>query len=327
MPTLISQIANVVVLCIGVGLVLRGKFSVGMVMAFQGFLSSFMAPATSLISAGQSIQEMTTQMERIEDVMSYPTDPIFEAKEKKAEYQKLSGNIEIRNVTFGYSKLGDPLIRDFSMTVKPGQKVAFVGRSGCGKSTLAKLLSGLCQAWSGEILYDGIPISEIDRNVFTGSVAIVNQEITLFADTVSANIKMWDDSIEDFEMILAARDAGIHDDIVQRDNGYRHKMLEGGKDFSGGQRQRLEIAHGLTQDPTICILDEATSALDAKTEYEVVKSISDRGITCIIIAHRLSTIRDCDEIIVLDRGVVVERGTHEELYALGGAYTSLVTNE
>ncbi len=310
-PTLISQIANVVVLCIGVGLVLRGKFSVGMVMAFQGFLSSFMAPATSLISAGQSIQEMTTQMERIEDVMSYPTDPIFEAKEKKAEYQKLSGNIEIRNVTFGYSKLGDPLIR----------KVAFVGRSGCGKSTLAKLLSGLCQAWSGEILYDGIPISEIDRNVFTGSVAIVNQEITLFADTVSANIKMWDDSIEDFEMILAARDAGIHDDIVQRDNGYRHKMLEGGKDFS------LEIAHGLTQDPTICILDEATSALDAKTEYEVVKSISDRGITCIIIAHRLSTIRDCDEIIVLDRGVVVERGTHEELYALGGAYTSLVTNE
>ena len=326
-PTLISQIANVVVLCIGVGLVLRGKFSVGMVMAFQGFLSSFMAPATSLISAGQSIQEMTTQMERIEDVMSYPTDPIFEAKEKKAEYQKLSGNIEIRNVTFGYSKLGDPLIRDFSMTVKPGQKVAFVGRSGCGKSTLAKLLSGLCQAWSGEILYDGIPISEIDRNVFTGSVAIVNQEITLFADTVSANIKMWDDSIEDFEMILAARDAGIHDDIVQRDNGYRHRMLEGGKDFSGGQRQRLEIAHGLTQDPTICILDEATSALDAKTEYEVVKSISDRGITCIIIAHRLSTIRDCDEIIVLDRGVVVERGTHEELYALGGAYTSLVTNE
>ena len=326
-PTLISQIANVVVLCIGVGLVLRGKFSVGMVMAFQGFLSSFMAPATSLISAGQSIQEMTTQMERIEDVMSYPTDPIFEAKEKKAEYQKLSGNIEIRNVTFGYSKLGDPLIRDFSMTVKPGQKVAFVGRSGCGKSTLAKLLSGLCQAWSGEILYDGIPISEIDRNVFTGSVAIVNQEITLFADTVSANIKMWDDSIEDFEMILAARDAGIHDDIVQRDNGYRHRMLEGGKDFSGGQRQRLEIAHGLTQDPTICILDEATSALDAKTEYEVVKSISDRGITCIIIAHRLSTIRDCDEIIVLDRGVVVERGTHEELYALGGAYKSLVTNE
>ena len=326
-PTIISQLANLAVLGLGVVLVLQGRFTIGMVMAFQGFLSSFMSPATSLIQAGQSIQEMTTQMERIEDVMSYPTDSIFEAKEKKEEYQKLTGNIEIKNVTFGYSRLGDPLIRNFNMTVKPGQKVAFVGRSGCGKSTLAKLLSGLCQAWSGEILYDGMPISEIDRNVFTGSVAVINQEITLFADTISANIKMWDDSIEDFEMILAARDAGIHDDIVQRDNGYRHKMLEGGRDFSGGQRQRMEIAHGLTQDPTICILDEATSALDAKTEYEVVKSISDRGITCIIIAHRLSTIRDCDEIIVLDKGVVIERGTHEELYALGGAYTSLVTNE
>lgn len=327
LPTAITQLANLAVLCIGVLYVIEGRFTIGMVMAFQGFLSSFMAPASSLISAGQSIQEMTTQMERIEDVMSYPTDSIFEPKEKTDEYQKLTGEIELKNITFGYSRLGDPLIRNFNMTVHPGQKIAFVGRSGCGKSTLAKLLSGLYEPWSGEILFDGTPISEIDRNVFTGSVAVINQDITLFADTIAANIKMWDDSIEDFEMILAARDAGIHDDIVQRDNGYRHKMLEGGRDFSGGQRQRIEIAHGLTQDPTICILDEATSALDSKTEYEVVKSISDRGITCIIIAHRLSTIRDCDEIIVLDKGLVVERGTHEELYAKGGAYTKLVTNE
>ena len=190
-----------------------------------------------------------------------------------------------------------------------------------------QLLSGLYQPWSGEILFDGIPLPEIDRNVFTGSVSVINQDIILFADTIEANIKMWDDSIEDFEMILAARDAGIHDDIVQRSNGYRHTMLEGGRDFSGGQRQRLEIAHGLSQDPTICILDEATSALDSKTEYEVVNSISKRGITCIIVAHRLSTIRDCDEIVVLDKGQVVERGTHEELFAKGGVYTKLVINE
>lgn len=211
--------------------------------------------------------------------------------------------------------------------MKPGQKIAFVGRSGCGKSTLAKLLSGLYQPWSGSITYDGMPIDEIDRNVFTGSIAVIDQDITLFEDSVADNIKMWDESIEDFEMILAARDAGIHDDIVQRDGGYNHKVLEGGRDFSGGERQRIEIARAMAQDPTICILDEATSALDAKTEHEVVRSISDRGITCIVIAHRLSTIRDCDEIIVLRNGQVVERGTHEQLYAMGGVYTDLVASE
>ena len=326
-PSAITSLANMSVLGIGVLLVLQGQFSIGMVMAFQGFLSSFMQPASSLIQAGQSFQEMITQMERVDDVMSYPIDPVFAGKEKRAEYEKLTGAIEMKNITFGYARLGDPLITDFSLTVKPGQKIAFVGRSGCGKSTLAKLLSGLYQPWSGSITYDGVPIDQIDRNVFTGSIAVIDQDITLFEDSIADNIKMWDESIEDFEMILAARDAGIHDDIVQRDGGYSHKVLEGGRDFSGGERQRIEIARAMAQDPTICILDEATSALDAKTEHEVVRSISDRGITCIVIAHRLSTIRDCDEIIVLSNGKVVERGTHDQLYARGGFYTDLVASE
>ncbi|MBQ6645768.1 MAG: NHLP family bacteriocin export ABC transporter peptidase/permease/ATPase subunit [Clostridia bacterium] len=327
LPSLISSVANLTVLGLGVLLVLQGRFTVGMVMAFQSFLSSFMAPATSLINAGQSMQEMITQMERVDDVMSYREDSSFAPREKKQEYQKLTGAIELKNVTFGYSRLGEPLIKDFSMTVKPGQKIAFVGRTGCGKSTLAKLISGLNHPWSGSITFDGVPLEEIDRNVFTGSVSVIDQEITLFEDTISQNIKMWDDSIEDFEVTLAARDAGIYDDIVTRDGGFSHKLLEGGRDLSGGQRQRLEIARALSQDPTICIMDEATSALDAKTEHEVIRSINDRGITCIIIAHRLSTIRNCDEIIVMDKGKIVERGTHDELYAKGGAYTALVTSE
>ena len=326
-PVVVTSITNLAVLGMGVFLVIHGSFTIGMVMAFQGFLSSFMSPANELITAGQSFQEMITQMERVDDVMSYPSDPNLDFKEKKAEYFKLSGNIEIKDITFGYARLADPLITDFSLTVKPGQKIALVGRSGCGKSTMARLLSGLYKPWSGSITYDGIPIEQIDRNVFIGSVAVIDQNVTLFEDTVAENIKMWDESIEDFEMILAARDAGIHDDIVMRSGGYLHKMTENGKDYSGGQRQRIEIARALAQDPTICILDEATSALDTKTEYEVVQSISERGITCIIIAHRLSTIRDCDEIIVMDHGRIIERGTHEELLAKGGAYTELVTSE
>ena len=327
LPSAITAIANLAVLGLGVMLVVQGHFTVGMVMAFQSFLSSFMAPATSLIEAGQSMQEMITHMERVDDVMSYKEDPSFAPHEKKEEYQKLSGAIELKNVTFGYSRLGKPLITDFSMTVKPGQKIAFVGRTGCGKSTLAKLISGLNRPWSGTITFDGIPLDEIDRDVFTGSISVIDQDITLFEDTISQNIKMWDDSIEDFEVTLAARDAGIYDDIVTRDGGFAHKLLDGGRDLSGGQRQRLEIARALAQDPTICIMDEATSALDARTEHEVIRSINDRGITCIIIAHRLSTIRSCDEIIVMDKGKIVERGTHDELYAKGGMYAELVTSE
>lgn len=328
-PQLLSSLADIAVLVIGVYLTMEGKFTVGMVMAFQGFLGSFLAPAQTLFSAGQTLQEMRTEMERIEDVMEYPTDINCENDrfDENAEYDKLSGEIEMRNVTFGYSRLGQPLIQDFNLSLKPGSRVAFVGTSGCGKSTLSKLISGLYQPWEGQILFDGKPMSQIDRSVFTGSLAVVDQDIILFEDTIANNIKMWDNSIEDFEMIMAARDAQLHEDIMQREGGYQYKIMEGGKDFSGGQRQRMEIARVLAQDPTIIILDEATSALDAKTEYDVVKSIKDRGITCIVIAHRLSTIRDCDEIVVMDNGVVVERGTHEELMALNGFYTRLITND
>lgn len=327
-PVFFTSIANYAVLVVGILLTMEGKLSLGSVLMFQGLLGSFMSPAMTLVNAGQSLQEMRTEMERVEDVMEYPDDvSVLENDMEASKLAKLSGNIELKNVTFGYSKLENPLIKDFSLKMNVGDRIALVGASGCGKSTISKLVSGLYQPWSGEILFDGKTRSEYPRDVVTSSLAVVDQDITLFEDTISNNIKMWDESIKDFEMILAARDAMIHDDIMMLSGGYNHKLLSGGKNLSGGQRQRLEIARVLAQDPTIIILDEATSALDARTEYEVVNAIRDRGITCIVIAHRLSTVRDCDEIIVLDRGQVIERGTHDELMALNGAYADLVANE
>jgi len=330
LPQLLTTLSNYTVLLLGVWLCMNGRFTLGGVMAFQGFLNSFTAPAMTLIEAGQTMQEMRINMERIDDVMEYPSDENAADDGPAAEnrpMEKLRGGLEMKNVTFGYSKIAPPLIRDFSMTLKPGSSVAFVGTSGCGKSTLAKLISGLYNPWEGEILFDGKPRKEIPRSVMTGSLAVIDQDIILFEDTIANNIRMWDNSIKDFEVLLAARDAQIHNDILQREGGYDCMLTSGGRDLSGGQRQRLEIARVLAQDPSIIIMDEATSALDAKTEHEVVKAIRDRGVTCIVIAHRLSTIRDCDEIIVLHRGEVMERGTHEELMAKGGVYTDLVTRE
>lgn len=327
-PQIVLNVVNMGILAAGFYMILQGEFSVGMLLAFQTMLAAFMLPVTKLADAGTKIREMRTDMERMEDVMEYPVDVEYpETTKKDISYDKLSGKLELRHVTFGYSRMAPPLIEDFSMTVEVGQKVAFVGASGCGKSTLAKLISGLYKPWSGEILFDGKPISEIDRNIFTGSLAVVDQDITLFEDTIANNIKMWDQSIEDYEMILAARDASLHEKILQRDGGYEYQILEGGKDFSGGERQRMEIARVLAQDPTIIVMDEATSALDAKTEYDVVKAIKDRGITCIVIAHRLSTIRECDEIFVMERGKIVERGSHDQLMQLHGAYEALIMSE
>ena len=343
LPTLLTGLANMTVILLGAALIMKGRFTVGMLLAFQGFLSAFMSPVDALLTVGQKFQEMRTSMERVEDVMNYPADVEYdeesETETKEADgqdhkeaakglpsFEKLRGRLELRDITFGYSRLAPPLIRDFSLTLPPGGTVALVGSSGCGKSTLAKLMSGLYQPWGGEIRYDGKLRSEI-RMVFTGSLAVVDQDVILFEDSITENIRIWDKSIEDFEIIMAARDAQIHEDIMSREGGYGVIVRENGKNFSGGQCQRLEIARVLAQDPTIVILDEATSALDARTEFEVIHSIRERGITCVIVAHRLSTIRDCDEIIVLEDGCVVERGTHEELYAKGGAYSRLISTE
>jgi NHLM bacteriocin system ABC transporter peptidase/ATP-binding protein len=329
LPGLVQNLLNTLILLLGVALIMTGQFSAGMLLAFQSFVQSFLMPVNNLIATGQSMQEMRVSMERIEDVMHYETDVDAENSDfdEDTRLEKLHGELCMEGVTFGYSPLAEPLIQDFSMRLAPGSKVAFVGASGCGKSTLAKLISGLYEPWGGTITYDGKARSEIPRVAFTSSIAVVDQDIIMFEDSVSDNIKMWDDSIEDFEVILAAHDAAIHDEIMRRPRGYNERVAEGGKNFSGGQRQRIELAGALARDPTILILDEATSALDAKTEYEVIRSIRDRGITCVIVAHRLSTIRDADEIIVLDRGRVLERGTHAELYAAGGLYTKLISME
>ena len=329
-PPLLQEGANICVLMIGVYLILDGAFTIGMLLAFQGFLASFLTPVNELVGVSQSFIEMRSQMERIEDVFNYSPDVADEDQPGLAllpgQSGKLKGEITVKNIVFGYNRLARPLIDDFSLKVKAGGSVAFVGASGSGKSTLAKLLSGLYQPWSGEILFDGVPKNEIARPIFTGSVAVVDQDIILFEDTIFNNITMWDPTIDESTVIAACKDACIHEDIMGREGGYAHVIKERGRNFSGGQRQRFEIARALAQEPPVLILDEATSALDTKTEKLVMEAIKARGITLIIIAHRLSTIRDCDEIIVLDNGRVVERGTHEELLKMRGKYAALIEN-
>jgi len=323
LPQLLAQLANSLVLVLGIYLILGGEFTIGMLLAFQGFMGAFLTPVNQLLSTGETIIEMRTQMERVEDIFKYPCD-ISEGGSRRTENGKLGGSLELRHVTFGYNAHSKPQITDFSLSLKSGQSVALVGASGCGKSTLAKLISGLYKPWEGEILFDGRSHAEISHQEFVNSVAVIDQNVVLFDDIIAANIKMWDSSIEDFAMILASRDAQIREDIIARPGGFGAKLVKGGQNFSGGQRQRIEIATALAREPVILIMDEATSALDADTEEKVMKSIRMSGVTLIIVAHRLSTIRDCDEIIVLDRGAVVERGTHDSLMATGGKYKELM---
>ena len=325
LPVMANALCSVAVLVLGAYLILQGDLTVGMLMAFQGFMGSFLAPVNELVNGSQKIVEMRSQMERVEDVMKYPED--HRDSEKEILQGKLGGLLEMKHVTFGYSPIQPPLIEDFNLRVEPGHSVALVGPSGCGKSTLAKLISGLYKPWSGEILFDGRPIESIPNEELTNSVAVIDQNVVLFDDTIAQNIRMWDPSIEDFTLMMACNDAEIRADIVSRPEGFDTKIVKGGQNFSGGQRQRFEIATALAREPIVLIMDEATSALDPKTEDEVMKRIRRMGPTQIIVAHRLSTIRDCDEIIVMDQGKILQRGRHEELIAQEGFYQQLMKSE
>ena len=324
LPTLTLNLLTMAVLLVGAWYILQGDLSVGMLMAFQGFMTAFMAPVEKIMKAGQQLLEMRSQIERVDDVMRYPEDR--HADGEHSETGKLLGELELRDVTFGYNRTMPPLIDHFNLHLRAGESVAFVGSSGCGKSTLARLISGLYKPWSGEILFDGRPIESISSDELTNSIAVVDQNIVLFDDTLSQNIRMWDQSIEDFAILMACSDAQVYSDIMSRPKGLATKVVRGGKNFSGGQCQRFEIATALAREPMILIMDEATSALDPTTEDLVMRHIREMGITQIVVAHRLSTIRDCDQIIVMDAGHVVQQGTHEQLMQQDGLYRQLMEN-
>ncbi len=327
LPSLLNGLTSAALFGVGGYLIIFEDFTLGLFMAMQALLINFMKPVEQLLDLGKIIQSVHTNINRIDDVLKNPVDSLFKVSKKEIEASPLKGSLEMRNVTFGYSKMGPPLIENFNLTVKPGQRVAFVGPTGCGKTTIARLINGLYQPWSGEILFDGKPRSELSREEITQTLATVDQDIFLFVGTVKANISLFDPLVTDDEIIRAAKDASIHEEIVQKPSGYHLMLAEGGSNLSGGQRQRLEIARGLILNPKILILDEATSALDSNTEEKIMRNLRHRQCTLVMVAHRLSTIRDCDEIIVLENGKVSQRGKHEQLIAEPGIYHEFVAKD
>ncbi|WFB65973.1 NHLP family bacteriocin export ABC transporter peptidase/permease/ATPase subunit [Chryseobacterium sp. WX] len=329
-PPLVTSLTTTFILGVGALRIMDGEMTLGALVAFSYLMSNFISPVNQLISVGAMLHETESDMNRIDDVINYEVDDQFKEVQNgkpivKTEMDnKLVGYFEMKNVTFGYNTTLPALIENFNLKLKPGNRVALVGGSGSGKSTVAKIASGLHKPWNGEILLDGKNREEIPRNIITESLAVIDQDVLIFNGTIKENISFWDTTISDKSIIQSARDAAIHDVIASRSDAYDSSVLEGGSNFSGGQRQRLEIARALATNPSILVMDEATSALDPTAEKVVMDNIKKRGCTCLIVAHRLSTIIDCDEIIVMEYGKIVERGTHHELMKKNGAYSKLI---
>ena len=328
LPVVLRSFVYALVLCVGGLRVIDGTLETGSLVAFQTLLSSFSAPATDIVSFAALLQHAQNLVRRLDDVLDEPFDPTCDPRVQNFTYTdgpaRLEGAVKIDDVSFGFKPTVSPLIERFSLSVPPGARVAVVGASGSGKSTLVRLVAGLYEPWSGTMLHDGRRRHDIPRQVLNNSVAMVEQRIALFAGTVRDNLTLWDDSIPDDDVVRAAVDAQIHDDIVRRAGAYSSGMDDGGMNWSGGQRQRFEIARALVRDPSLLLFDEATSALDAETEAAVEAALRRRGCTLLIVAHRLSTVRDADLILVMDKGQVVERGRHDDLMALDGHYARLV---
>ena len=327
LPTLLAGVNGALIMAVGGFSIMDGLMTAGVFMAFQSLMGSFQAPFNSLLGLGTTLQSTEMQMQRLDDVRRYELDTLnYPEKSRKYSFKgsRLSGEMELQNVSFGYSPLDPPLLENFNLHLKPGHWVAVVGASGSGKSTLAKIVTGLYQEWAGKILFDGVDRKKIPRAVIVNSLSSVDQDIFQISGTIAENIALFDSSIPRSDIVQAAQDACIHEDILALKGGYETEVAEGGKNFSGGQRQRLEIARALATNPSILILDEATSTLDPLTEQKTLENIRRRGCSCFIVAHRLSTIRDCDEIIVLEFGKVVERGTHYEMIRHDGPYRRLI---